>query len=347
MSHTICNFALGTFPQREIFAVVVYVGFFFFDILLVPLSALLIGNRILPDKAPRNTVLRMKDKLIVQFNRLITILFLYHMSQLSCHDSIYSGEDLLFNSSMSSSDKARAILKNLFIFCFAFFPGVIVFYDFFYSIFHRILHIEWLYPLIHKHHHLQYTPWRGNVDAINTHPIEYVLGEYNHLWSLFWVGKFCVKAFGYQPHASFILLYIVIAGLLSTLNHTRVDVRIPYIYNVWWHDLHHRNPPTNYGQYTMLWDWVFGWYKEESTKSAVNYNGGAYAGSDSSSTIKQQVVAAAAAIVTTQKPTTTTKGRGRSSSASKKKKDATTTPKKKRAASSSKSRSSSSSKKKK
>ena len=30
-----------------------------------------------------------------------------------------------------------------------------VFYDFFYTLFHRALHIRALYPLIHKHHHKQ------------------------------------------------------------------------------------------------------------------------------------------------------------------------------------------------
>lgn len=269
MSEFVCRYAFTAFPESLAFAVIVYIGFGFFDYVLVPLTAVLTGHRILPDKARRNTVLTMKDKIIVQVNRLVTVLFLYHMVQLGCNDSLYSAEDLL-SAAPSWQTAARAIAKNLAIFVLVYFPAVIVFYDFFYALFHRALHLEWLYPHIHKHHHLQYTPWRGNVDAINTHPIEYIVGEYNHLWSLYWVAKFSTKVFGYQPHAVFVLVYIVVAGLLSTLNHTRVDARIPYIYNVWWHDLHHRVPPSNYGQYTMLWDWVFGWYKDEGTKSLVS-----------------------------------------------------------------------------
>lgn len=267
LAQPFCSLAFQDFPQNILFAIVVYIGFGFFDYVLVPLSDWAIGHRVLPDKARRNVILTFKDNAIVQFNRLVTVMFLYHLILLSCNDSLYSMDDFIF-SAPSWAAAVRNTLAQLAIFA-VFFPVVIVFYDLFYCLFHRVLHFEWLYPYIHKHHHLQYTPWRGNVDAINTHPIEYIIGEYDHLWSLYWVAKFTNKAFGYQPHAIFALLYIVIAGLLSTLNHTRVDVRIPYLYNVWWHDLHHRVPPTNYGQYTMLWDWIFGWYKDESTRTTV------------------------------------------------------------------------------
>lgn len=36
-----------------------------------------------------------------------------------------------------------------------FFTGLYVFYDLVYTNFHRLLHVRWLYPLIHKHHHRQ------------------------------------------------------------------------------------------------------------------------------------------------------------------------------------------------
>jgi sterol desaturase/sphingolipid hydroxylase (fatty acid hydroxylase superfamily) len=38
-----------------------------------------------------------------------------------------------------------------------------IFYDFFYTLFHRALHIRSVYPLIHKHHHRQKAPSRGTV----------------------------------------------------------------------------------------------------------------------------------------------------------------------------------------
>jgi len=30
-----------------------------------------------------------------------------------------------------------------------------------------------------------------------------------------------------------------------------------------WHDLHHRLPQSNYGQYTMVWDHLWGSYRED------------------------------------------------------------------------------------
>jgi sterol desaturase/sphingolipid hydroxylase (fatty acid hydroxylase superfamily) len=40
-------------------------------------------------------------------------------------------------------------------------------YDLGYTLFHRALHWRPLYPWIHKHHHRNAAPWRGNTDAIN------------------------------------------------------------------------------------------------------------------------------------------------------------------------------------
>lgn len=40
-----------------------------------------------------------------------------------------------------------------------------------------------------------------------------------------------------------------------------------------YHDIHHWYPECNYGQYTMLWDWVMGSlkpYPEESNGDGVN-----------------------------------------------------------------------------
>merc|ERR1712216_210101 len=54
-------------------------------------------------------------------------------------------------------------------------------YDFFYYWFHRTLHLRSLYKFVHKHRHRQHAPTRGNLDAINVHPFEFICGEYNHL----------------------------------------------------------------------------------------------------------------------------------------------------------------------
>ena len=41
------------------------------------------------------------------------------------------------------------------------------------------------YGLIHKHHHRQKAPSRGNIDAINVHPFEFAVGEYLHLLTVY------------------------------------------------------------------------------------------------------------------------------------------------------------------
>ncbi|RNF19350.1 putative C-5 sterol desaturase [Trypanosoma conorhini] len=133
-----------------------------------------------------------------------------------------------------------------------------VVYDFFYTLFHWGLHWPPIYPLIHKHHHRQLTPFRGIDDSINDHPFEYVTGEYLHLFVLYLLTR--VTPVG-QVHALTAVVFIFIGGTLAGLNHTRIDVRIPYLFNVCAHDLHHAQFHYNYGQYIMLWDWVFGTFK--------------------------------------------------------------------------------------
>jgi len=60
-----------------------------------------------------------------------------------------------------------------------------VIYDLFYSRFHHLLHWRAIYGLVHKHHHKQKAPSRGNYDAVNVHPFEFVTGEWLHLLAMF------------------------------------------------------------------------------------------------------------------------------------------------------------------
>jgi sterol desaturase/sphingolipid hydroxylase (fatty acid hydroxylase superfamily) len=143
-------------------------------------------------------------------------------------------------------------------------PALFIVYDFFYAPFHRALHHRSVYAYVHKHHHRQVVPTRGNNDAINVHPFEFILGEYNHVLAVYLVSRFVVPI-----HAITCVLFLVFGGCLATLNHTRLDVsflRIPFtggvpIFGVRAHDTHHAIPNSNYGQYIMLWDWVMGTYR--------------------------------------------------------------------------------------
>ncbi len=91
------------------------------------------------------------------------------------------------------------------------------------------------------------------------------MGEWNHLLAVHVTCKYIVHC-----HVLAVLLFLASGGLLASLNHTRHDVRITLtlprigtilIYDVRAHDVHHRLPRSNYGQYIMLWDRLLGSYK--------------------------------------------------------------------------------------
>ena len=99
--------------------------------------------------------------------------------------------------------------------------GLFLLFDIFYGFFHYILHLQILYPYIHKHHHIQKAPSRGNVDAINVHPIEFLFGEYNHLFILY-IYTNCIP---YKIHCYATILFLIFGGLLAGMNHTRYDCK--------------------------------------------------------------------------------------------------------------------------
>lgn len=142
-------------------------------------------------------------------------------------------------------------------------PAFFVAYDAFYAPFHRALHHRSIYAYVHKHHHRQVVPTRGNTDAINVHPFEFLVGEYNHVLAIFLVSRYVTDV-----HALTCILFLIVGGTLATLNHTRLDVgaiHLPFtkvpIFGVRAHDTHHAIPNTNFGQYIMLWDYVMGTFR--------------------------------------------------------------------------------------
>jgi len=181
-----------------------------------------------------------KDWLFVYINRISVPVMTFHVFQYTWNSKkiFWSPKDLSF---MSTIGAVVALFLT---------------YDAFYVPFHSLLHVRALYPWIHKHHHRQNVPTRGNLDATNTHPIEFILGEYLHLVSLFVVSTFVMKI-----HVGTVIFFILFGGLLASLNHTRFDVSIPFFYDVRAHDMHHHMPMSNYGQYTMVWDKVVGTFR--------------------------------------------------------------------------------------
>eukprot|EP00457_Paulinella_chromatophora_P013881 gb/GEZN01014238.1/.p1 GENE.gb/GEZN01014238.1/~~gb/GEZN01014238.1/.p1 ORF type:complete len:224 (+),score=10.57 gb/GEZN01014238.1/:142-813(+) len=181
------------------------------------------------------------DIAFITFNRLTTIIFTYHLLQYT------------YNNSLIPWNIARISIANTVtgvLCCF-------IMYDFFYNLFHRFLHLRSVYGYVHKHHHRQKAPTRGNTDAINVHPFEFVSGEYNHLFAIFLVNRL-----GLPVHFLAVLVFVGVGGILASLNHTRYDIELPWLmYQVKAHDLHHWYPTANYSQYTTLWDHVFGSFR--------------------------------------------------------------------------------------
>ena len=175
------------------------------------------------------------DNTFIIINKLFTIVFVYHLVQVT------------YYSPSIKKTAAEASVLNTVGSLSAFY----VVYDFFYANFHRILHFRSLYSYIHKHHHRQKAPSRGNLDAINVHPFEYFVGEYFHLLTIYIV----------PCHIYAVTVFILLAGIFASLNHTRYDIVIPYLFSVKVHDVHHRLPESNYSQYTSLWDYIIGSYR--------------------------------------------------------------------------------------
>jgi sterol desaturase/sphingolipid hydroxylase (fatty acid hydroxylase superfamily) len=198
------------------------------------------------------------DKLFIAFNKLCTALFTYHAIRFA-----WTSPDVRWKLTDATLVNTAVALVLLY-----------VMYDLGYTLFHRLLHHRSLYGAIHKHHHRQMAPTRGNIDAINVHPFEFVTGEYNHLFVLWLVSRWLLRDFG-GVHVITAVVFIVAGGVLASLNHTRFDVRLPvpllsnyYWYQVRSHDVHHWYPPCNYGQYTMLWDKIMGSHRPYPTEDA-------------------------------------------------------------------------------
>ena len=105
---------------------------------------------------------------------------MYHLLSY-CHNSGAASGHVVWE-----HDKATALntVGSLF--------ALFVLYDFAYTSFHIALHHPSVYWMVHKHHHRQKVPSRGNVDAVNVHPFEFTTGEYVAL-VLFHFDAHCSK----------------------------------------------------------------------------------------------------------------------------------------------------------
>jgi len=232
------NVSTWTFSQGAVFFVVVQLGMELLHRLVIPL--LFGGADDIPMTGKHLEQFSAKDIFFILFNKAVTPLFIYHMLQyVNTSDRVYW--------------KPEEVSLSNFGFAIPFFY---IAYDFFYVLFHRALHLRALYPLVHKHHHRQAAPTRGNYDAMNVHPFEYLSGEYLHLLCIVMI----------PCHIYAVALFVALSGLFASLNHTRHDISFPGVYAVRAHDLHHHKYLYNYGQYIMFWDQAMGTYQHSEYK---------------------------------------------------------------------------------
>lgn len=172
------------------------------------------GARIIRSRGKHLDDFEPLDRLFLAFNRCSTAVFTYHAIQYAWY-APWGGRVGWELSALGLASGPGA------------FVALYVVYDFFYTVFHRALHLRGIYKYVHKHHHRQKAPSRGNADAINVHPFEFLSGEYNHLLAFHLVSKYVVPV-----HVVAAAAFIVVGGFLASLNHTRYDVRIPGVYEV-------------------------------------------------------------------------------------------------------------------
>eukprot|EP00039_Didymoeca_costata_P014872 m.245842 g.245842 ORF g.245842 m.245842 type:complete len:257 (+) comp16109_c4_seq1:112-882(+) len=229
-----------SFIHYCIWTAAIFTGYEILSTLVIKVPPLF-NPKTIPVRGRHLDSLAAKDLGFIAFNRIITVVFVYHLLWY-CHGIGATSGQVKWDISELS------ILNTIVAF-----PALFIVYDFFYHAFHFTLHYRTLYAYVHKHHHQQMAPSRGNTDAINVHPFEFVTGEYLHLLAVILVPCHFITA----------LCFIVVGGTLASLNHTRYDLQIPFaLYKVKYHDEHHVVPNTNYSQYTVFWDKVWGTFKE-------------------------------------------------------------------------------------
>mmetsp|Transcript_24361 Transcript_24361/g.78225 ORF Transcript_24361/g.78225 Transcript_24361/m.78225 type:complete len:195 (-) Transcript_24361:161-745(-) len=131
--------------------------------------------------------------------------------------------------------------------------------DMLYAPLHRAMHLQAVYPWVHKHHHRNTFPARGYIDAANEHPVEQIAALCLH-----WVAVHVV-AHTAGLHVAAVLAHFGVKALGACFNHTGYDVQLRFCgieYAVRAHETHHRKPNTNFAQYVMFWDKLMGTYKE-------------------------------------------------------------------------------------
>ena len=130
--------------------------------------------------------------------------------------------------------------------------------DLLYAPTHWAMHLRFLYPYIHKHHHRSVLPSRYYWDAGNEHPLEQVGGL-----SCLWYTLHIVPALT-GMHVGVMCCHFPLYLTMQILNHSPFDIRFNVLgiqYESGLHEMHHRIPKCNMAQYCMTLDKLTGWYR--------------------------------------------------------------------------------------
>jgi sterol desaturase/sphingolipid hydroxylase (fatty acid hydroxylase superfamily) len=120
---------------------------------------------------------------------------------------------------------------------------------------HRVAHVRWIFPVLHRLHHEYVAPRPLTLFVLN--PVE--AASFGVLW--------LVVISVYSASWAGMTVYLALNVLFGTIGHLGVEP-LPAAFTRWpflrhlgtstFHARHHAEPHTNFGFYTLLWDRLFG-----------------------------------------------------------------------------------------
>lgn len=131
----------------------------------------------------------------------------------------------------------------------------IIIHDTYFYWSHRLMHVKWIFPYVHRVHHLSHnpSPWA----AFAFHPIEAVIEA----------GIVFVIVFVMPIHASALLIFLLYMTGMNVMGHLGFEL-FPKGFTKHWlsgwyntsthHNMHHHYSKCNYGLYFNFWDRIMG-----------------------------------------------------------------------------------------
>lgn len=131
----------------------------------------------------------------------------------------------------------------------------IVLHDTYFYWSHRLMHVKWIFPHVHKVHHYSHnpSPWA----AFSFHPIEAVIEA----------GILPLIVFLFPVHISAVLIFLLYMTAMNVMGHLGFEL-FPKGFTKHWlgkwyntsthHNMHHHYTKSNFGLYFNFWDRIMG-----------------------------------------------------------------------------------------